>query len=506
MTQFKKPFGYFLKRLLLLSLILSHIALAEQRATLIFDAEMPVINDAEQGQYAQLASVIDQYRKKDTNTFFIFGGESLGPSMLSSMDRGAHIIDLLNSLNPSAMGVSKRELSYQEDELILRTYEAAFPIVSSNLYDPLTHRPPDGIHTFAILKNANVSLGFISVLAPEVIEKYPTNRVEVTSAEKAIIKAVIELKSRGVDLIVLHYSMYLPIFDQLLENGIVDLTLYKDQYFSLNPFYGAAHHPRNVIIENSTHAVAVHLTWQEDPLKRNLVITKDDIDVTVYPPKASVLQQEKEYAQRINSLLEEVLGTTETPIDLRRKPLRNAENGFASLVADTLREFTDAQISLVNSGTIRSDTGFSKGTLLTRRDIRTILPYRNTIKLIEANGQQITDALEYGLSGLGSESGQYLQISGIKIQYDSTRDIGHRLLSVTFNNKPLNPTKSYRVATLDYLLMGGDGYTMFKDNIELDYHQTSNFTLYDIMANAVLQQKVISPKTDGRIIDKATTQ
>jgi hypothetical protein len=54
--------------------------------------------------------------------------------------------------------------------------------------------------------------------------------------------------------------------------------------------------------------------------------------------------------------------------------------------------------------------------------------------------------------------------------------------------------------------MGGDGYTMFKDSIELDYHQTSNFTLYDIMANAVLQQKVISPKTDGRIIDKATTQ
>jgi 5'-nucleotidase/UDP-sugar diphosphatase len=111
-----------LKRLLILGLAMNNMVFAEQRVTIVFDAEMPIVNDTKNGNYAQLASVIDQYRKIDANTFFIFGGESLGPSMLSTMDRGAHIIDILNSLQPSVMGISKRELSHQEDELILRTY------------------------------------------------------------------------------------------------------------------------------------------------------------------------------------------------------------------------------------------------------------------------------------------------------------------------------------------------------------------------------------------------
>jgi 5'-nucleotidase/UDP-sugar diphosphatase len=72
------------------------------------------------------------------------------------------------------------------------------------------------------------------------------------------------------------------------------------------------------------------------------------------------------------------------------------------------------------------------------------------------------------------------------------------------NNKPLNPTKTYKVATLDYLLNGGDGYTMFINSKELNHQQNSNFTLSDLMAEKVQQLNVISPKTDGRILDIST--
>ncbi|MGP3426980.1 hypothetical protein ACTVFR_22555, partial [Escherichia coli] len=156
------------------------------------------------GSYAQLATLIDDYREKSTSTFFIFGGESLGPSMLSSMDRGAHIIDVLNSLEPNAMGVSKREFSYQEDELILRTYEAAFPIVSSNLYDPITKQSPEGIEAYTLLKQGEVKLGFISILDPTVTEKYPTKRLVITPPQQAVLEIAKLLRKQNVDLIVLH--------------------------------------------------------------------------------------------------------------------------------------------------------------------------------------------------------------------------------------------------------------------------------------------------------------
>jgi 5'-nucleotidase/UDP-sugar diphosphatase len=493
-----------LKRLLILGLAMNNMVFAEQRVTIVFDAEMPIVNDTKNGNYAQLASVIDQYRKIDANTFFIFGGESLGPSMLSTMDRGAHIIDILNSLQPSVMGISKRELSHQEDELILRTYEASFPIVSSNLYDPLTHRPPEGIQTHVILKKGTMKLGFISVLNPDNIVKYPTNRVEVTSPEKAIIKAVIELKAQGANLIVLHYSVFMPIFDRLLEQGTVNLTLYKDQNFEFSPYKALPHHPHNIIIKDKKHAAVVKLTWQQNHPRESLKIQKTEIDLTAVSPKLSVLQQEREYAHRLNTLLSEVLGKTATPIDLRRKALRTTENGFADLVADTLKQFTGAELSLINSGSLRSDAVFPENSILTRKDIRAMMPHRNTLKLIEVTGQQITAALEHGLSGIDSISGQYLQISGIKIKYDATRPAGTRLLLVTLNNKPLNPTKTYKVATLDYLLNGGDGYTMFINSKELNHQQNSNFTLSDLMAEKVQQLNVISPKTDGRILDIST--
>ena len=504
MTQYKLCQHYFFPLLLILGLAASTRALAEQNVTLIFDAEMPVINESDSGNYAQLASVVDLYRKKNANTFFIFGGESLGPSMLSSMDRGAHIIDILNSLKPSAMGVSKRELSYQEDELILRTYEAEFPIISSNLYDPLTDRAPEGIKTYAILKNANVSLGFISVLDPHIINKYPTKRIEITSPEEAINKASIELKDNGVELIVLHYSVYLPIFDQLLERGVIDVALYKDQDFEFNHYYGAPHHPHNIMLEKDSHAAAVQLTWQNNHPKSSLKVIKHDIDLTRFSPLPSVLQQEQEYARRINTLLEEVLGKTDAPINLDRKTLRTSENGFANLVADTLREFTKADISLVNSGTLRGDTIFSEGSVLTRKDIRTMLPHRNTIELIEGTGKQVIEAIEHGLSAIETKGGQYLQISGIKIKYDAKQPIGKRLLSITLNNKPLAPTKTYKIASLDYLFNGGDGYTMFKSRKTLKTLQISNYTLYDIVAEKVKQEKIIYPKLDGRIIDIST--
>ncbi|WP_421848742.1 bifunctional metallophosphatase/5'-nucleotidase [Marinomonas sp.] len=484
-----------------LVLVTGNNAFAQKQATIIYDAEMPKINDSNSGSYAQLATLIDQYRDKNPSTFFIFGGESLGPSMLSSMDRGAHIIDVLNSLEPNAMGVSKRELSYEEDELILRTYEAAFPIVSSNLFDPISKQSPDGIKTHTLLQQGQVTLGFMSVLDPIILEKYPTKRLKVTPPEVAIRTTANQLREQHVDLVVLHYSTYSPLINQLLKEGVIDLALFKDQHFHSSPDDKTDKHPNNIVIAEEAEVAVIQLTWQEDSSRKNLINQTTKIDLATLQPKPRVLAQEEQYDNRLNTLLSEVIGKTNALIDLDRKSLRTSENSFANLVADTFKNFTGAQITLINSGTFRGDQPISKGSSLTIKDIRLMLPYRNTIKLIEATGQQITDALEHGLNRLEQQSGQFLQVAGIKVTYDSTRPVGRRLLSITFDDKPLNPNQTYKVATLDYLLKGGDGFTMLQGSKILSYSQISSLTLSDIMNVEIQQQKVIEPKVDGRLKD-----
>lgn len=486
---------------LTLSVLITKDALAEKQASIIYDAEMPQINDSTKGSYAQLASLIDKYRAQSPSTFFIFGGDSLGPSMISSMDRGAHIIDVLNSLAPNVMAVSKRELSYEEDELILRTYEAAFPIVSSNLFEPDTQQVPEGIKAYAILQQGQVKLGFMSILDPIILEKYPTKRLEVAEPESVIRETVKKIREQNVDLIVMHYSTYTPLIDQLLAEGVIDVALFKDQNFDSSVHSRSSKHQNNIQVTEKSYASVIQLAWQEGSPSDSLTIKSATVNITDLPSKPQVLQQEAQYDNRLNSLLNEAVGTTNTSIDLDRKTLRTSENNFANFVADSFKRFTGAQITLINSGTFRGNKQIKEGQQITIKDMRLMLPYRNTVKLIEATGQQISEALEHGLDGLEQHSGQFLQVAGIKVTYDSTLPVGQRLLSVTLNDKPLNPTQTYRVATLDYLLRGGDGFTMFKNSKILTYSQTSNLILSDIMTVEIQQQEIIEPKVDGRVKD-----
>ena len=125
--------------------------------TFVLTADMPNISDARTGRYANLQTLVKQQRQISETVFFIFGGGSIGPSALSSFDRGSHIIDILNSLEPDVMGVTKREFSFYEDELSLRSYEAPFPLVASNVIDNRVGRSPDGLHTSVSVEKRRIN-------------------------------------------------------------------------------------------------------------------------------------------------------------------------------------------------------------------------------------------------------------------------------------------------------------------------------------------------------------
>ncbi len=55
-------------------------------------------------------------------------------------------------------------------------------------------------------------------------------------------------------------------------------------------------------------------------------------------------------------------------------------------------------------------------------------------------------------------SGGFPQVSGLTVEADASRPPGSRILSVKVGAAPLDESKTYRVATNDYLARGGDGY------------------------------------------------
>jgi 5'-nucleotidase len=198
--------------------------------------------------------------------------------------------------------------------------------------------------------------------------------------------------------------------------------------------------------------------------------------------------------------LSRVVGRTSVDLDARSAVGRNQETNVGDLIADAFRASTRADVGLMNGGSIRADEIISAGPL-TRRDVLSILPFKNKVVKVEVSGKTLREALEHGVarSAEDAEPGRFPQVSGIRFTFDGRRSPGSRIVDLSINGKPLDEKRMYTLATSDYVAIdGGDGYAMLKTARVLTPRERAQFDS-DVLQSAVVAKKVIAPKTDGRI-------
>lgn len=176
--------------------------------------------------------------------------------------------------------------------------------------------------------------------------------------------------------------------------------------------------------------------------------------------------------------------------------VRTRETPIGNLIADAYRDATGADIAFVNGGGIRADLPAGD---ITYADIIAVHPFGNALCMVEATGQEILDALEvaymfteaeYKADGLAvGEDGGFQHISGLRLVIDTSvestveKDENDMFVAVngarrvkdaevlnreTGEYEPLDPEKTYTLASHNYLLKeGGNGVTMFQDNVYL---------------------------------------
>jgi 2',3'-cyclic-nucleotide 2'-phosphodiesterase (5'-nucleotidase family) len=72
---------------------------------------------------------------------------------------------------------------------------------------------------------------------------------------------------------------------------------------------------------------------------------------------------------------------------------------------------------------------------------------------------------------------------------------------VTVGDKPLDPAATYKVATNDYMLGGGDGYTALGTGKVMINASAGNLMATDVM-NYIQAAGSVNPKVEGRITIK----
>ena len=83
---------------------------------------------------------------------------------------------------------------------------------------------------------------------------------------------------------------------------------------------------------------------------------------------------------------------------------------------------------------------------------------------------------------------------------------GRKLLDCRLNGEPIDDSKTYRVATLDYLAQGNDKLEAFKSGTDVVSPQTQEnnvrFIIMNYFRDQMAQGKAVSREVEGRIIVK----
>jgi 5'-nucleotidase/UDP-sugar diphosphatase len=221
-----------------------------------------------------------------------------------------------------------------------------------------------------------------------------------------------------------------------------------------------------------------------------------DEGAEIAPDAAFQAKIDTDYKPGIDALTKEVIGKTDILLDGARNNVRTRETNLSNLIADTMRlrilKEVDANpnklpvVCITNGGGIRSDI---KAGDITVGSVLTVLPFGNRLATVDVTGAQLKAALENGVSQVDSAAGpagRFPQVSGLRFLWDpagtaakaasgSTPGVpGKRVLNIEILQVapaasglqadvyvPIDPAKTYRVVTNDFMLTGGDGYSVF---------------------------------------------
>lgn len=211
-----------------------------------------------------------------------------------------------------------------------------------------------------------------------------------------------------------------------------------------------------------------------DSLKAN-----DEIDTFIKP-----------YRDHVNKELDSVLAYS---FDTYSKTDGELNTAIGNLFADVIYEQANPVFNsrtgenidmvLVNNGGIRAI--ISKGNV-TMRTAFEIMPFENTIVVVALNGKNINNLINFLVQAKKAHP-----ISGLKLTVDTDFNIVEALI----NGKSIDTSKTYYVATNDYLYNGGDNMSFFQPNIGL---VVLNYKIRNALLDYFIKTDTINPVIDDR--------
>ncbi|HJS50474.1 MAG TPA: 5'-nucleotidase C-terminal domain-containing protein [Pyrinomonadaceae bacterium] len=451
------------------------------------------------GGLARVRSIRNEVVKENPNTLFTLGGDTLSPSVESRTYRGAQMIDAWNVLGLDYAVFGNHEFDIKSDELLKRMKESTFTWLGANVIDIKTGKLFGDTPPFVIREIGGVKIGIVGLLLPEAKETSSMEpHIQVTDFCETAKTLVPKMKAVGANTIIGLTHMFMSQDKKVSWCADFDLILGGHEHTLLQssangtPIFKMTADAREVgrfdlFIDKKTGKM-VSMDWKIIPVNDS---------VPDAPEFAPVIAKYKDLIEQLSVRI----GATSVPLDALSYSSRTRETNVGNFIADAYRSVTGADIGFVNGGSIRADLLYNPG-VLTKRDVLSILPFNNPIVKIEVSGTKLLEVLEHGVarSREDNEPGRFPQVSGMKFKFDASKLPGQRVVEATVGGKPIDPNAVYTIATSNFLVGGGDGYTMLKDaKVLIPADKAEKDSEVFEQAIKASPNATISPRLEGRI-------
>jgi 5'-nucleotidase/UDP-sugar diphosphatase len=407
------------------------------------------------GGIAEMATLLKRERHSAKHHLTCINGDFLSPSLMSTVTKGRHMVQLFNQLEVDLIVLGNHEFDFGTQNVRDLMACSEFGWLAANCLDA-NGQYLTGPDQLRVIPCDGYKVGVFGLVTPDTAWLSKADQgVRFRPILETAKEMIARLKDAGADVLIAMTHLSINEDRQLAHNcPDLHVILGGHEHFPLTWYEG------NTLIHKSGYDAQflcrIDLDLNHDR-KGNLCVnpTWQMIANRNIPPEIRVQRTVECYQGELDQQLNLTLADLRE--DLDSSCVRSSESSFGDLVADALCSALQADCALLNAGAVRGGRVHRAGPL-TKAALVGEMPFDNHVGLLRLSGKILRQALEYGLCHYGEGRGSFLQVSGLQVLFDASRPPGNRLISVQCHGETLQDERIYRVACLDYLMAGGDGF------------------------------------------------
>ncbi|MFZ4197895.1 choice-of-anchor I family protein [Paenibacillus sp. NPDC058898] len=492
-------------------------------------------------EVARRAALVKQVRSEGGNSLLLDAGDVFSGDLYFTKWFGLADLAFMNYMGYDAMTFGNHEFDQGTKTLADFVSKAQFPLVSANVdlsqdanISHLIRKPAvidtdqpkttanSGVYPYVTLLVDGQKVGVFGLTTEDTAETSSPGKNVVFNEAVTSARATVEaMEQEGLNIIIgLSHLGYAK--DQALAEAVegIDLIVGGHTHTTLNApevVTDNEHGTPTVIVQANEWGKYLGRVDLQFDKEGKVLVGEGELGGQLIPVDSNVAEDKQAkdmlapYNAELEELMKQVVGIADVLLDGKRENVRSKETNLGNLIADGMlvkaKELKNADVALTNGGGIRA--AIDEGEI-TMGELRTVMPFGNTLFVMDVTGQQLKVGLENGISGakLADLPGKFPQIAGMKFKWDPSAPAGNKVYDVQImkggSYKPLVLTETYRMATNSFVAKGGDGYKSFAEAIaEGKYNEDLGYPDYEIFMEYVTKLGgKVSPKVEGRITEQ----